>query len=679
MKTLAKFFDGHTGSGAKNSNLFQVTKGLYILRLSTESGLRKRDKRRFSFPSTTAEPFVRPQKKLRETKSAFKYLEKYHENKYMVYNLCNIGLPAPMFEHIILDFSNPSLLAENTDLPPRSTKLCSTGALQPSNSWMPAKERIEDCMKAFSLLFQSMYKVPDNKLLQGSAFAIQPTHTRFLKDFNNMMVNSSHSTGESHRAYLKRIRIKAPPMGDTIRPMVMVNSEEATIFSSIVQGINDMDMANNVIEGCAERKNIKIPVEKYIERDIIVKLYHLPLDGNGQLLASFTFHPCFLFGDSGKYVIGKDEMNLPRSDLMIPRSFKVELKFTGLGDLTYDMSSLERSYEMDDIDNFRELGGNYIAQDGDGVPESVVLESLCLSTQIHNANETLDAESSNSERGTISDNNSIASSGEAPVIKDISKNCDEMNRTGDIGLQEALRISKREGKKPMTYVRKASTPELETNTGFSSRVNRMIDPSELQSKETSIQSGETSKMRITGVSSDQTTCNSDGDLHSFFEDDESYARALQEELHREEQEKRAREKTDARAGGSQKPNRDEKAAHQLQSQMYCEDMKRLSEKKCLRGCNSCSNGPMNEDSGDTNSDNSSESEGSDCLICRSEFDEGDPLKVLPCLHKYHSYCIDPWLYIKGKCPVCLFEVKTGSFSQPPSNNQPSRRRHGSRR
>merc|ERR1711924_116420 len=32
-----------------------------------------------------------------------------------------------------------------------------------------------------------------------------------------------------------------------------------------------------------------------------------------------------------------------------------------------------------------------------------------------------------------------------------------------------------------------------------------------------------------------------------------------------------------------------------------------------------------------------------CMICFEGFSSGEQLRILPCLHKYHTACIDPWL------------------------------------
>ncbi|XP_066352891.1 E3 ubiquitin ligase BIG BROTHER-related-like [Miscanthus floridulus] len=47
-----------------------------------------------------------------------------------------------------------------------------------------------------------------------------------------------------------------------------------------------------------------------------------------------------------------------------------------------------------------------------------------------------------------------------------------------------------------------------------------------------------------------------------------------------------------------------------------------------------------------------------CVICRVEFDEGESLVALPCKHPYHSECINQWLQLNKVCPMCSAEVST---------------------
>jgi hypothetical protein len=42
----------------------------------------------------------------------------------------------------------------------------------------------------------------------------------------------------------------------------------------------------------------------------------------------------------------------------------------------------------------------------------------------------------------------------------------------------------------------------------------------------------------------------------------------------------------------------------------------------------------------------------ECSICTEDFTTGEDVRVLPCQHKYHPACIDPWLLnVSGTCPL----------------------------
>ncbi|XP_072968307.1 E3 ubiquitin ligase BIG BROTHER-related-like [Typha angustifolia] len=52
-----------------------------------------------------------------------------------------------------------------------------------------------------------------------------------------------------------------------------------------------------------------------------------------------------------------------------------------------------------------------------------------------------------------------------------------------------------------------------------------------------------------------------------------------------------------------------------------------------------------------------------CVICRMEYEEGDSLVVLSCKHTYHPECINKWLKINKVCPMCSTEVSTSENKQ----------------
>ncbi|KAI8893724.1 hypothetical protein BC833DRAFT_607394 [Globomyces pollinis-pini] len=47
-----------------------------------------------------------------------------------------------------------------------------------------------------------------------------------------------------------------------------------------------------------------------------------------------------------------------------------------------------------------------------------------------------------------------------------------------------------------------------------------------------------------------------------------------------------------------------------------------------------------------------EEEDATCTICLSEYEEGENLRQLGCKHHFHKDCIDEWLHLNGKCPLC---------------------------
>ncbi|CAI0472088.1 unnamed protein product [Linum tenue] len=52
----------------------------------------------------------------------------------------------------------------------------------------------------------------------------------------------------------------------------------------------------------------------------------------------------------------------------------------------------------------------------------------------------------------------------------------------------------------------------------------------------------------------------------------------------------------------------------------------------------------------------------DCSICLESFSGGDELMCLPCGHRFHSVCLDPWVRACGDCPYCRRDIVSSSKS-----------------
>lgn len=56
----------------------------------------------------------------------------------------------------------------------------------------------------------------------------------------------------------------------------------------------------------------------------------------------------------------------------------------------------------------------------------------------------------------------------------------------------------------------------------------------------------------------------------------------------------------------------------------------------------------------------SEKKDINCIICLDDIEEGDSVRSLRCLHKFHQKCIDEWLQKQKKdnllCPICETKI-----------------------
>lgn len=51
-----------------------------------------------------------------------------------------------------------------------------------------------------------------------------------------------------------------------------------------------------------------------------------------------------------------------------------------------------------------------------------------------------------------------------------------------------------------------------------------------------------------------------------------------------------------------------------------------------------------------------------CTICLSEFEEGEDVRRLPCMHLFHIECVDQWLSTNKKCPICRVDIEATNKS-----------------
>lgn len=49
----------------------------------------------------------------------------------------------------------------------------------------------------------------------------------------------------------------------------------------------------------------------------------------------------------------------------------------------------------------------------------------------------------------------------------------------------------------------------------------------------------------------------------------------------------------------------------------------------------------------------------ECYVCLAEYEAGDSVRTLPCMHEFHAQCVDKWLKeVHNACPLCRASVCT---------------------
>jgi hypothetical protein len=60
----------------------------------------------------------------------------------------------------------------------------------------------------------------------------------------------------------------------------------------------------------------------------------------------------------------------------------------------------------------------------------------------------------------------------------------------------------------------------------------------------------------------------------------------------------------------------------------------------------------------------------DCAVCQEHFQDGENVRRLPCNHQFHTACVDPWLQMHARCPLCNSQMP-GTVPMPPRNLNPT--------
>ncbi|KAK6938532.1 PA domain [Dillenia turbinata] len=60
-----------------------------------------------------------------------------------------------------------------------------------------------------------------------------------------------------------------------------------------------------------------------------------------------------------------------------------------------------------------------------------------------------------------------------------------------------------------------------------------------------------------------------------------------------------------------------------------------------------------------------------CAICLEDYSVGEKLRILPCSHKFHAFCVDSWLTSwRTFCPICKRDARTSTGEPSASERTP---------
>ncbi|CAE8585321.1 unnamed protein product, partial [Polarella glacialis] len=63
-----------------------------------------------------------------------------------------------------------------------------------------------------------------------------------------------------------------------------------------------------------------------------------------------------------------------------------------------------------------------------------------------------------------------------------------------------------------------------------------------------------------------------------------------------------------------------------------------------------------QSTGEDDSRGAADDDSRKCMVCLEQFQAGDSLRILPCLHRYHRDCVVRWLSENRRCPICKHDI-----------------------
>ncbi|CAI5737129.1 unnamed protein product [Hyaloperonospora brassicae] len=428
------------------------------------------------------------------------------------------------------------------------------------------------------------------------------------------------------------------PLADTCRPYFVIQSEKGVLFSSLVNGVRDVDLRSGLHT---------FRVGKQLEncRDLMFKMYHLPFGRQGELLFECRLHASILLelqlvedevglGENDQGVatlhLEKGDFDCISSTFALPKQFVIRVLYAHDSSAFPAMESSLPIRQMDEI-----LSG------GDALEASA-----------HTTGESAHSNTFSEQRRRDSRAKAMRYDGPSTVTFLIGK---PGIRTpfGDLDLEKIDVIRKTERNRVDIYLLfHVNAACNETKVLPLRHLFRFVLPDAIREQ-----------VIMMGASEESLNENAPSPFDMGAERvsfDEEYARWLQH-LYETDLSTPGNNYDDEFVRGMLvteiQPSLDfrivsiETEANETSSDAQDQHGQALKS----RGASSSLLNQLPTYTFST----AKEDDGRgipDCLICRCGFEVGEEIKSLPCFHSYHSDCIDLWLSLNKVCPVCQFRV-----------------------